>query len=203
MGYLVFDLKLMTTSPMYSGEIKLDRKGEIKLCRITGDGRVAFPIYGVLRGYLERILKESGEDVCDTGAKDAKPCGRCVLCDLFGSLGKKGRAIIDDMVSEKPYREIVHPAVHLRVNREKGTVSNTLRIEEIEEEGAIFRGKIRIIDPKPRDEELIKAGLRAIEEFGIGGWTTRGRERVKIEYSIHEKEWSDFLKEAKEIVSNL
>ncbi len=112
MGYLVFDLKATTLSPMYSGEIKLDRRSDVKLVRITGDGRVAFPIYGALRGYLERILRENGENICDTGAKDAKPCGRCVLCDLFGSLSKKGRAIIDDMVSERPYKEIVHPHLH-------------------------------------------------------------------------------------------
>jgi len=200
--YLVFEIKATTTSPVVSGEIKMDRKSDIKLARITGDGRVAIPVYGALRGYLERILRENGENVCDTGAKDAKPCGRCVLCDLFGSLDKKGRAIIDDLVSERPYKEIVHPAVHLRISRENGAVSNTLRIEEIEE-GAVFTGKIRVVDPKPRDKELIIAGLKAIEEFGIGGWVTRGRGRVKIDFTVQEKEWTDFLKQAKEILSKL
>lgn len=200
--YLVFDIKATTTSPAVSGEIKMDRKADIKLARITGDGRVAIPIYGALRGYLERILRENGENVCDTGMKDAKPCGRCVLCDLFGSLGKKGRAIIDDLVSERAYKEIVHPSVHLRISREDGVVSNTLKIEEIEE-GAVFTGKIRVVDPKPRDKELIVAGLKAIEEFGIGGWVTRGRGRVKVDFSIQEREWTDFLKQARNILEKL
>lgn len=71
--YLAFELEAVTQSPIVSGEIKADRRGEIKLARITGNGRVAVPIYGALKGYLELMPSENGERVCDTGARDAKP----------------------------------------------------------------------------------------------------------------------------------
>ena len=203
--YLVFELKARTLTPAVSGETKIDRqeKTKTKLARITGDGRVAIPIYGVLRGYLEIMLRQKGENVCDTGKKGAIPCARCVLCDLFGSLEKKGRAIIDDLVSVEPYKNIVHPTIHLRINRETGTVSDTLKIEEIQE-GAVFTGKIRVLFPKERDVELIMAGLKAIEEFGLGGWVTRGRGRIKFtKIEIKKKSWVDFLNEARKELQNL
>jgi len=196
--YLIVQLEAVTRSPVHSGEIKVSRASKSpKPVRITGDGKVAIPIYGALRGYLEVMLRKSGENVCDTGAKAAKPCGKCVLCDLFGSLQKRGRAIIDDLKSVEDYKKIVDEAVHLRLSRENWSVSDTLRMEEIRE-GATFVGKIRIIDPKPRDKELILAGLKAIEEFGICGWVTRGRGRIKFtKIEFIEKDWGDFLKEAR------
>jgi len=201
--YLSIRVEATTLLPLVSGEIKSRevREGEhrIKPARITGDGKVAVPIYGALRAYLEKTLRENGEQVCDTGlpGKEGQGCGKCVLCDLFGYLGKRGRAIIDDLKSEKPYREVVARATHLKIDREKGAVNATLKMEEIVE-GTKFVGYIRIIDPKPRDVELILTGLKAIEEFGLGGWLTRGRGRVKIGYAIEKKRWSDFVKKARE-----
>ncbi|HDH45038.1 MAG TPA: hypothetical protein ENG66_06590 [Thermococcus sp.] len=203
--YLVFELEAVTTSPVVSGEIKIERqeKTKVKLARITGDGRVAIPIYGLLRGYLEIMLREKGENVCDTGAKNAIPCAKCVLCDLFGSLEKRGRAIIDDLVSVESYKDIVNTSIHLRISRQSGTVSDTLKLDEIKE-GAKFVGKIRVLFPKERDKELILAGLKAIEEFGLGGWITRGRGRIKFtKIDIKKKNWSDFLRMAQEELKNI
>jgi len=200
--YLEIEVIGKTISPVVSGEIKMDRIGKttVKLARITGDGKVAVPIYGTIRSYLEKTLREAGEEVCDTGTSGG--CGKCVLCDLFGSLQARGRAIIDDLKSEEDFKEIVHESVHLRISRETQTVSQTLRMEEIQE-GATLRGFIRIIDPKDRDLELILAGLKAIEEFGVAGWLTRGRGRLKVSYEVRKKRWSDFLKEAQKELEKL
>jgi CRISPR/Cas system CSM-associated protein Csm3 (group 7 of RAMP superfamily) len=202
--YLVIELEMETLSPLFSGEIKAERASRSpRPVRITGTGKVAVPIYGALRGYLEVMLRKQGRQVCDTGQKGAKPCGRCVLCALFGSLQRKGRAIIDDLVSVDDYKKIVSESVHLRINRETGTVSDTLRMEEVKE-GAKFVGKIRIIDPTEEDKKLILAGLKAIEEFGLGGWVTRGRGRVKFtKIEFKEKSWEDFLKEAEKELKKL
>ena len=202
--YLVIELEMETLSPLFSGEIKANRaERSPRPVRITGHGKVAVPIYGALRGYLEIILRKKGENVCDTGAKGAKPCGKCKLCNLFGSLQRRGRAIIDDLVSVEDYKKIVAESVHLRINRETGTVSDTLRMEEVKE-GAKFVGKIRIIDPTEEDKKLILAGLKAIEEFGLGGWVTRGRGRVKFtKIEFKEKSWEDFLKEAEKELNKI
>ncbi|MEM3525748.1 MAG: hypothetical protein QXQ54_08910, partial [Thermoplasmata archaeon] len=122
--------------------------------------------------------------------KGAKTCGRCVLCDLFGSLGKAGRLIADDMVSEKPASEIVSVTVHTRLERETRTVSDTLQMEEVQP-GAKFKGRLIILNPQPRDDELVQAAINAINEFGVGGWVNRGRGRVKLEIvKKEEKEWA-------------
>jgi len=195
--YLKVEVVGKTLSPVVSGEIKTDRtkKTTTKLARITGDGKVAVPIYGVMRSYLEKTLKENGEEVCDTGTTGG--CGKCVLCDLFGSLQARGRAVIDDLKSVENYGEIVNESTHLRSDRETNTVSQTLKMDEITE-GATFKGYIRIIDPKERDEELIVTAVKALEEFGLGGWLTRGRGRLSVSYSIEKKRWSDFVKAARE-----
>lgn len=202
--YIRFEVECETVSPVVSGEIKTDRKNKTKtaLARITGDGKVAVPIYGVMRAYLEKTLREAGEDVCDTGTSGG--CGKCVLCNLFGSLQSRGRAVIDDLKSEENYREIANESTHIRISRETNTVSQsqTLRMEEIQE-GATFRGSIRIIDPKERDKELIVTALKALEEFGLGGWLTRGRGRVTVKYSIEEKKWSDYIAVAKQELQSL
>lgn len=215
--YIDIEITAKTVLSIVSGEIKSDRIREVmrttsepkisKPARITGDGKVAIPIYGALRGYLEKILREKGENVCDSSVAT---CGKCVLCDLFGyaimgeraAPAKRGRAIIDDLKSADDYKKIVHPLVHLKIDRETGKVSSVIGMEEIEE-GSVFKGHIRIIDPKPRDLELIIAGLKAIEEFGVGGWITRGRGRLKIEYKIERKRWTDFLERAREEVEKL
>lgn len=204
--FLIIKLKATTTAPLYSGEVKqtfIEQARGVNLpIRRTGDGRVAIPIYGALRAYLEKILREKGEEVCDTGAKGAKGCGRCVLCDLFGHLGKRGRAIIDDIVSEERADKIVSKATHLRLNRADGVVSDTMTLEEVPE-GVTFTGKVRIIEPKERDSELIGTAIEAINEFGIGGWLTRGHGRVKMEFTIEERRWTQFIERAREILKKL
>jgi len=204
--YLFLKLKATTTSPLYSGEVKqtfIEQTRGVNLpIRRTGDGHVAIPIYGALRAYLEKTLREKGEGVCDSGAKGAKGCGRCVLCDLFGHLGKRGRAIIDDIVSEERTEKIVSKSTHLRLNRNEGVVSDTLTLEAVPE-GVVFTGKIRIIEPKDRDIELIATAVEAINEFGIGGWITRGHGRIKMEFEVEERRWTQLIERAKEMLKKL
>jgi CRISPR/Cas system CSM-associated protein Csm3 (group 7 of RAMP superfamily) len=192
--FLKIDLECVTKSPLVSGEIKAEtRKQGVKSARLTGDNKAAIPIYGVLRGYLEIILRESGETVCDTGAKGSKGCGKCVLCDLFGYLGRMGRALVDDLKSIEDFKKIVSPSFHAKIHREHGVVTDSLNLEEIRE-NAHFQGSIRIIDPKERDLKLIKSGINAINEFGLGGWRTRGRGRVDMKIiNVETKKWSDLL----------
>ena len=198
--YLLVELEMETRSPLFTGEIKQDMippRGP-RPVRKTADGRVAVPVYGAMRAYLEKVLRSNGEQVCDAGKR---PCGHCVLCDLFGSLGRGGRALIDDLVSEEPAKKIVHPSTHVRINRETNSVADALQLEEVEE-GARFRGKILIDDPTNRDLELIQTAVEAINDWGLGGWRTRGRGRVSMRIArVEELSWSDYAERARQALS--
>lgn len=202
--YLSIALEAKTLSTVVSGEIKSDeierrgREGVNKPCRVTGDGKVAIPIYGAIRSYLEKTLKESGKAVCDTGARGSKGCGVCILCDLFGHLGRRGRALMDDLKSVEDFKKIVKPTFHSKISRETFSVTDSLNMDEIQE-NAVFKGNIKILEPKNTDLELITTAVNAINEFGVGGWLRRGRGRVEIKItSVEKKTWSDLLNKGKE-----
>ncbi len=200
--YLYMEIEMNTESPFVSGEIKQvhQERGAPKPVRKTADGKVAAPIYGALRAYLEKTLRAKGDTVCDSGKKT---CGHCVLCNLFGSLGKGGRAVIDDLISDKPASEIVKPVIHLRLNREDNTVADSLRQEEVQE-AVVFKGRIIIDNPGDRDLTLIQTGIEAINEFGLGGWRTRGRGKVNMKITkVEKRNWATFEEKGKEIADKL
>jgi hypothetical protein len=207
--YVRYELEMKTLSTVISGEIKeegrrrKEREGVHLPCRITADNRVAVPIYGALRGYAETALRASGEDICDTGAKGTKGCGKCALCDLYGSLRIRGRALIDDLRSVESFDKVVKKVMHIKVDREKGNVSDALGAEEIQE-GTVFRGNIVVLNPKERDAELISTGIAGINEFGLGGWITRGRGRVELKIAkMERKSWDALKQEAQKKVKEL
>lgn len=200
--YVIYNLEMKTLSTVISGEIKEDerrkkeRAGVHLPCRITADDKVAVPIYGALRGYAEIALRASGKDVCDTGERGAKGCGKCVLCDLYGYLGMRGRAMIDDLRSVENYDKVVKKVTHVRLDREKGNVSDAMGAEEIQE-GTAFTGNIVVLNPKEHDTELISTGIEGINEIGLGGWLTRGRGRVELKIvSVENKSWATLIEEA-------
>lgn len=183
MRYRIYELEMTAVSPVFSGEIKsrekeAKKRNHIIATRIDNDHAVV-NIHGPMRANLEKVLRDKGENVCDTGRKGAMPCGRCILCDFFGSLGKSGRAIVDDMVSDRPTSEIIDNTTHLRLNRETKNTEDTLLMEEIMA-GTVFHSKIIVFNPQPRDDELITTALNAINEFGVGGWINRGHGKVAI-----------------------
>lgn len=207
--YMRYELEMKTLSTVISGEIKeeerrrKERAGVHLPCRITADNRVAVPIYGALRGYAEIALRASGEDVCDTGGKGTKGCGKCVLCDLYGSLGRRGRAMIDDLRSVENYDKVVKKVMHVKLDREKGNVSDAMGAEEIQEETA-FTGNIVVLNPKERDTELIHTGIGGINEFGLGGWLTRGRGRVELKIAdVEKRSWATLVEEARKKAKEL
>ena len=193
---LICQLTFQTVSPLYSGETRVSKTAGERVLQVrkTGDGFVMVPLKGVLRTYCEQILKDAGKQVCDI-SKNPRGCGKCQVCDLFGYLGKRGRMLVENLISTSPAREIVKTATHIKIDRESGTVSrgNSFKAEEVIE-GSEFKGKIIIFNAQAEDLKLIDAGLKAIEEFGLGGWTTRGYGRVKlIDKQVETKSLKDFL----------
>lgn len=205
----ILNLKVTAVSPIYTGENKLesqkDRRTGVKLpTRRSGDGYAVVNISGIMRSFDERIYKNEG--ACDVG-KNARGCGRCLICDLYGALGRKGRASVDELKSILPFEKVVMSAKHPRIDRDTGTVPKddkgaTLELEEIQE-GTELLGKLLIRFPKERDLEIIESAIKAMEEHGIGGWTRRGKGRVRIESTLEKVKWSDYKEEGKEEAKKL
>jgi len=194
---LVIDVTMKTVSPLYTGEVREEEKRAANAnfpVRKTATGRAIIPFKGALRSTLEKMLHAKGEDVCNTGKSKARPCGRCTTCDLFGSMGRKGRVSTDFLMSEADRREIIRQATHTRIDRDKGGVSDSFTGEEVVE-GAVFHSRITIDGYREGDEALIESALKAIKEAGIGGWTNKGYGRVTFESAKKEVEADRFLKD--------
>ena len=213
----ILDVKMKTVSPGVFGEIKTERRDEMKKrkkihipARISADGRVAVSIYGVVRAAVETIFRKTPKEelkkifgidgallnVCDTGGYGALGCGKCIACEMFGSIGnsaRMGNVRFSDLYSTKPASEIVDVVFHSKVDRESGVVTQSTAIEEIKE-GAEFEGKIIIRNPKDVYVKILEAAFKYIEEVsGIGGWKRRGRGFVKFETKLRKTNLAEIL----------
>ncbi|KKK57318.1 hypothetical protein LCGC14_3055660 [marine sediment metagenome] len=119
----ILELKATAVSTLYSGENKINSKrkrgqGNKLPTRRTVDGHAAISIYGVMRTFAEKIDREEG--TCDIG-KNAKGCGRCLTCNMFGNLGRKGRVLFEDLKSIKPFNQCteftIHPHKYILTNK--------------------------------------------------------------------------------------
>ena len=199
----ILHLKVTALSPIYTGENKVkevkSRKTKNRIpTRKSGDGYASVNLSGILRAYSEKMLKSSG--ACDV-ARDAKGCGRCITCDLYGYLGKKGRVSVDELKTVLPFNEVVDISTHPRIDRDTGVVTKdqgpTIDLEEIQE-GSILTGNIVIRNPTEKDVEIISGVLKAIETHGLGGWTRRGRGRTTIDVTLEKIKWSTYVDLGKE-----
>jgi len=183
----VFEVTAETLTPLYTGEVREEERKRAKELnkiafpvRKTRDGRVLVPFKGPVRAALERILPQEGMKVCNTGMSGAKPCGKCILCEMFGSLSRKGNLTFDFLISEGRADEIVRVATHTRLDRETGAVADSFKGEEVIE-GVKFKAKVIMHDYRDEYLQLLKKALKYIEEEGLGGWTNKGYGRVKFE----------------------
>lgn len=190
MDFIVLGVTMTTVSPLYTGEVREEDKKAAKTTgvnfpvRKTATGRALVPFKGALRSVIETMLISKGDRVCDTGKSKARPCGQCVTCSMFGSMGRKGRLTTDFLSSAEDKRAIVRESTHARIDRQMGSISDSFKGEEVIE-GAVFNAKIFINNPQANDVSLITSALAFIEENGVGGWTNKGYGRVK--FSVTEE----------------
>lgn len=183
-------LKLKTVTPLYTGEVRLDdikaSKDVAKIAfpiRKTNDSKVIIPLKGALRGTLEKLLPLEKVQVCNTGNPGARPCGKCILCEMFGSMGKKGLLTVDFLLSEDKVDKIVKVASHVRLNRNTDSVSDAFKGEEVIE-NSTFTANIIFHSYKDEYLKLIQKALEHLALNGLGGWTNKGYGR--FEYSFEE-----------------
>lgn len=187
MATKVFEVTAETLTPLYTGEVREEERKFSKEVekiafpiRKTKDGRVLVPFKGPVRAALEKILPQEGTQVCNTGNSGARPCGRCILCEMFGSLSKKGRLTFDFLESEAKGKEIIRVATHTRINRLNGSVSDSFKGEEVIE-GVKFKARVTMHGFKDEYLNLFKKAISYLEKEGIGGWTNKGYGRMKFE----------------------
>lgn len=204
----IMGLKVVAVSPIYTGENKVEsqkmrKTGNRLPTRKSGDGYATVNISGVIRSFVEKIYKDEGS--CDVG-KNAKGCGRCITCKMFGSLGRKGKIGVDILKSVLPFDKVVQTVVHPRIDRETGTIPSergaSIEVEEIQE-GTELLGRIIIRNPEEKDLVVLDSALKAMEVHGIGGWTRRGLGRTKIVTTLEKKKWSVYKELGKEEVERL
>jgi hypothetical protein len=202
-GIWAMRLKVTAITSIYTGENKKkdaeNRKdGKLLPTRKSGDGYATVNLAGIVRFYAEKIYKIDG--ACDVGV-NAKGCGRCLTCDMFGSLGRKGRISVDELKSVVPFGQCVDICTHPRISRETGTVVQdrgaTIDLEEVRE-GTVFLGNIMIRNPKEKDVEMLSSILKAIEENGLGGWTRRGKGRCSFAVTLDKIGWQNYKDMGKE-----
>jgi len=162
--------------------------------RTTADGRILVPLKGKLRMATEKILRAKGEKICDLD-QDVKGCGKCKACDIFGSMSKRGRWSVGNLISKDFAEDIAGTYTHLKTKRSSMTMDpkKIYNLEEVNA-GAVFFSEIFIFNPKPDDEELLIASLNLLKYLGVGGLMTRGYGRLElIKYEKQEFSYIDFL----------
>jgi len=155
-------------------------------------------IKGALRSITESILSESGIAVCIPEAsipRDIKqrrniaeyakklgrsePCGKtntksiCPVCDIFGAAGLSGRAMFLDARPESSIVPIKR--THVAIRRDTNTQADGSLMElEAVDKGAVFLGKIRVINAENWQIGSILRGLEVLKLVGLGAKKTAG-----------------------------
>ena len=191
----IVEIKATAVSPLFIGETKVEEKkkrggGNAIFTRKSGDNKAVVSFFGPIRRYAEAIYRPEG--TCDIGTNN-KGCGKCLTCDLFGSLGRKGRAIFDYLKSTGNFNQVVKKAVHTSLKTDSGQVNSFIEVEEIQE-GTELLGRILIRNPHQKDVEMLLEALKAAEEQGIGGWTKRDMGRAKFNVEVKKIQWVEYKK---------
>ena len=200
--FIKVNMEFKALSPIFSSGESLESQEQTVIgtkkytpVRITADGHVLVPLKGRLRMAVEQILKSAGEQVCDLD-KDIRGCGKCKVCDAFGSMQRRGRWLVGNLISKDFAEDITGVYTHLKTKRSTMTMDpkKVFNLQEVEA-GSIFYAEVIITAPKPDDEKLLRAGAGLLKYMGVGGMVTKGYGRIGLtDYSVEEYNYSDFLK---------
>jgi CRISPR-associated protein Csm3 len=207
---------LEVVTPLHIGSGKPEVKvGEVDLPVLTDpNGQPYIPgssLKGRVRTEAERIAREKGMEICKP--PDVKNmCGStknsindfCICCRIFGTAGSISVASKVRFRDAYPLEKIdaLLERTGIAIDREKGTVAErALYTIQAVPAGAKFG--LEIVAENLSDEELrlLKAALRSVEDSALGGSSTRGFGKVKIEIeSVKERRAGYYLGEEEEQV---
>lgn len=172
-------------------------------------GKAVIPgssIKGVLRSTLESLMSENNIKVCIPEAtipkermrdkeRYARDIGRlsscevsserrvCPICQIFGAAGLSGRAMFLDATPVNEPQIIKR--THVAIDRENKAAAKGSLVElEAVDAGAIFDGKIRVINPEDWQVGALLKAVESLDLLGIGSKKTAGYGEIstKIKY---------------------
>ena len=167
---------------------------------------------GRTRAELERIAREKGLKVCTPpnvadmcGSKERSPDDFCIACKTFGTAAlARGVSVASKVKFRDAYpTESVEELLErtgIAIDRRTGAVARgALYTIEAVPVGTQF--KLEIVAENLMDEELrmLKAALRSVEDSALGGSTSRGFGKVKMNFTkLQERTAGFYLGEEEE-----
>lgn len=213
---IIISGSIEAVTPLHIGSGKPEVEiGQVDLPVLTDpEGRPYIPgssLKGRVRAEAERIARQRGLEVCKPpdvkmmcGSLKKNMSNFCICCQIFGTAG------VVSVASKVRFRdayplgkvETLLERTGIAIDRDKGTVARgALYTVQAVPTGVKFG--LEIVCENLSDEELklLKAALRSVEDSALGGSSTRGFGKVKIEIdSVKERTAGYYLGEEEEKV---
>jgi len=166
---------------------------------------------GRTRAEAERIAKEKGLKVCTPpnvanmcGTKERSPKDFCVACRIFGTAGTisvASKVKFRDAYPTESVEELLE-RTGIAIDRETGTVARgALYTIEAVPAGASFHLEVVSENLTEDEVKLLKAALKSVEDSAIGGSSSRGFGKVKMQFTkLQERTAGYYLGEEEEKV---
>jgi CRISPR-associated protein Csm3 len=166
---------------------------------------------GRTRAEAERLAREEGMDVCNP-PNVSNMCGTtkrrvddfCICCRIFGTAGRvsvASKVKFRDAYSVENIEELLE-RTGTAIDRETGSVvRGALYSIEAVPAGATFSLDIVTENLDKEELKLLLAALHSVEDSALGGSSTRGFGKVKINIEkVYERSAKYYLGEAEEKV---
>lgn len=189
--------------------------GEVDLPVLTApDGQPYIPgssLKGRVRAEAESIARQKRMDVCKPpdvrnmcGSKKSSVDELCICCRIFGTAGNISVASKVKFRDAYPLGKVetLLERTGIAIDRDTKTVAKGA-LYTIQAVPAGVRFKLEIVAENLSDEELklLKAALKSVEDSDLGGSSTRGFGKVKINIdSVRERTAGYYLGEEEERV---
>jgi len=186
-------IKAITPLHIGSGKPEIEI-GEVDMPILTDpNGQPYIPgssLKGRVRAEAERIARERGMEVCSPpnvkymcGSKKENPEDFCICCRIFGTAGTISVASKVKFRDAYPLRKVdaLLERTGIAIDREKGTVAKRA-LYTIQAVPAGVEFNFEVVAENLSDEELklLMAALKSVEDSAIGGSSSRGFGKVKM-----------------------
>lgn len=213
---LILTGKLEALTPLHIGSGKPEADiGEVDMPILrapAGDPYIpGSSLKGRTRAEAERIAKARGYEVCTPpnvsnmcGTRKRTPDEFCVCCKIFGTAGTisvASKVKFRDAYPTDRVEELLE-RTGIAIDRDKGSVARgALFTIEAVPAGTSFG--IEIVAENMTEEELklLKAALKSVEDSALGGSSSRGFGKVKMQFTkLQERTAGYYLREEEERV---
>lgn len=209
---LIIEGEITALMPLHVGSGRPEvRIGEVISVVRNSEGTPYIPgssLKGKIRTEVEKIEKKLGKFVCDPpetkemcGSKTNDETKLCVVCQVFGTAGNKlSRAskvkFRDALAVGSPGKET---RIGIALDRETGSVHEQA-LYKMEAIPAGTKFKFEIVGENLSDDELklLWEGMESVQDAGLGGSSTRGLGKVKIEILKVRERSAEFYKGQKD-----